>query len=273
MPKPYVISNGWFSEVYGHAVKKHDCDEPGMSAFDYRPIGIMEHYTAGCGDNLSDLMRSRGYVICTFSIDRDGTIRQYTPLFRGAWHAYDASEKYVGIEHAGLPGSCNLTKDSLASSIKLNAAIVVACRDLRDINIPLKHIGGCNIGAAGFKEHVDGAIPDRCFWNESVHVDNPVGVMYGAKAGTANNGWSKFFEDIDATMRGGGDDLNDEEHSWLEQTKDLVKNYVRGVVGHSKVGDSDQAGSGHNAGEFVRNKLIELDNRVTRIEEGSGGGR
>src|SRR5262245_21936234 len=61
----YKISNGWFSEVCGRSVLKRDMDEPGYDAFPYDrgyPIGIMEHFTAGCGTDLSGVIRDRGYV-------------------------------------------------------------------------------------------------------------------------------------------------------------------------------------------------------------------
>src|SRR5215471_633499 len=114
---------------------------------------------------MSGNIESRGYVICNFSIGLTGNIYQYTPLSRGSWHAQDPSEYYVGIEHTGLPGSCNLTDEQRAASIDLNAAIVQAVSDLWGFLIPLRHVAGCNYTTAGFKEHIDGAVPDRCSWD------------------------------------------------------------------------------------------------------------
>src|SRR5215471_14133634 len=121
---------------------------------------------------MSGNIESRGYVICNFSIGLTGNIYQYTPLFRGAWHAQDPSENYVGIEHTGLPGSCNLTDEQYAASIDLNAAIVQAVFDFKAFHIPLTWVPGCNITTPGFKEHIDGAVPAHCSWNDKVHCDN-----------------------------------------------------------------------------------------------------
>lgn len=213
MTEPYRISNGWFSEVYGLGVLKRDLDRPDMGAFNYpsgRPFGIAQHYTAGCGTDLSGVANARGYVICTFSIDRAGAIYQYVPLFRGAWHAQDLSENYVGIEHSALPGNCALTDVQRASSIKLNAAVVVAVKDLKGIDIPLRHIEGCVINAPGFKEHADGAIPTICDWDDKVHTDNPVSWWAGGQPGaTVNKGWDVFLGDINEMIQTGGEMADD----------------------------------------------------------------
>lgn len=274
MAKPYAISNGWFSEVYGYPVLKRDCDRPDMGSFNYPkgyPIGVVEHYTAGCGSDLSGIANSRGYVICTFSIDEAAKIYQYTPLFRGAWHAQDASEEYVGIEHSALPGSCALNQKQRAASIALNAAIVLATKNLKGFQIPYVHVGSCNISKAGFKEHADGAMPNRCGWNDKVHTDNPVSWWGGGNPGNSvGKGWDAYLGDIKDTVKTGGEDMTDDQAAQLAQTADFVKNYVRGINGNTQAGNSDQATAGFNAGEFLRRKINELDDEVESLTEAVG---
>lgn len=276
MAKPYVISNGWFSEVYGHPVAKRDMDEPNMGAYNYpggHPIGVMEHYTAGCGTDLSGLMQSRGYVICNFSVDQSGKVYQYTPLMRGSWHSYEASESYVGIEFSALPGSCPLNAKQREVGVKLNAAIVVAVKNLKGFDIPLRHVSGCPINTAGFKEHADGAMPDRCGWNENVHCDNPVAWWAGGKPGAVvNKGWDAFLGDINETIRNGGEDMNETQANQLEQTADFVKNLVRGITGNTKAGNSDQATAGHNAGDWLRSNISTLKKDVDALQDAAGIG-
>jgi hypothetical protein len=203
--KVYAISNGWFSEVCGRKVIKRDWDEPGYDAFTYdrgHPIGVMEHFTAGCGTDLSGIIQDRGYVICNFSVTLEGAIYQYVPLNRGTWHAHETGENLCGIECSGLPGTCNLTQPQYEALVDLNAAIVQAVKNIYDFDIPYKHVGGCSITTPGYKEHCDGALPDRCGWNPKVHCDNPITIWGGGQPmAEVGKGWDKFFGDIKARLQ------------------------------------------------------------------------
>jgi hypothetical protein len=265
----YKISNGWFTEVDGVRVFRRDCDEPGMDAFDYAkgyPVGIAQHYTAGCGTDLTGTMYARGYVLCTFSIDGAGNIYQYTPLLRGAWHAQDLSRYYTGVEYSALPGTCNLTDAQYSRGVGLNAAIVQAVADLKGFLIPLRHVGGCDITTPGLKEHADGAMPQRCSWNDKVHCDNPITIWGGGRpAAEVNKGWDKFLADIDGRLNpapappeeGFLMALSDDEQARLYAVtywtmRGTNNEASPGTVSYGGVDVTQQAMNGWKAGQVIR---------------------
>ena len=220
---PYDISNGFFTQVFGRPVIKRDLDRPGMDAFNYRkgfPTGVLEHGTWGCGSDLSALMVSRGYVFCNFSIDRNGRIYQYVPLFRGTWHAHEAGEDLTGIEHTVFPETCGLTRVQRVASVTLNAAIVLAVKDLAKFDINLEHGAGDDPKTASFLEHIDGAIPDREEWDPNVHCDNPISMWGGGRPALDHDvkaGWDPFLHDI-GVLTGGGSVPVDEEGVFMALT-------------------------------------------------------
>lgn len=240
--KPYAVSGGWFSEVFGHPVRKVD-----MTYLDHTryaaggPHGVVWHYTAGCGTNLSGTIQGRGYNICTFSVDRDGVIYQYLPATYAAWHAYDASYEYIGVEHSGLPGSCNLTDAEYAASVALFAALVVWHDNALGITVDVRHSTGCELGSAAFKEHADGI---GCDWNPKTHTDG---------LDPAGWNWPVFLADVANTI-GGGDDMTDEQAKQLAAVNDWVRGLVRGVLGSGPGDDtpSDQLTNGYNAGQAIK---------------------
>lgn len=218
---PYKISDGWFLEVFGRRVLKRDLDFPGMDAFNYKnghPIGVLEHGTWGCRGDQTENSVDRGYVILNFSVDQDGTIYQYTPLFRGAWHAHEAGETLAGIEHVMLPGTCELTRIQRSASVALNAAIVLAVKDLAKYDIKLVH-GDGSLGKSVFLEHIDGAIPERREWNPAVHCDNPITVWGGGRpANDHDMGWESFLHDIGVLVNDGGAPPEEEEEPFMALT-------------------------------------------------------
>ncbi len=165
----YEIEHGWFRTVNGRPVVRRDVGLPTTYYHDGHPIGILWHYTAGCGSDISDVLKSRGISV-TFSVDRDGHIYQYVPIGKAAWHAYDASHYYVGIEHTALPGSCELTDVQLEASAALSAAIVEWTERAHGFRVPLRKLAApISIAdfAPGFLDHRDGD-PS---WNRNGHTD------------------------------------------------------------------------------------------------------
>lgn len=160
------ISRGWLEEVDGRAVTRKPVAARGGTWPEARPIGIIFHYTAGCGSDLSGVFTDRG-VSAHFSVDRDGKIYQYVPLGKIAWHADNANSYYVGLEHTALPGRCDLTEPQLQASAALSAAIVQWAWQRRGVEIPLRKIQGPDL-VPGFHDHADG---DGTVWNISGHTD------------------------------------------------------------------------------------------------------
>jgi hypothetical protein len=242
--KPYVISGGWLSEVFGHPVRKVD-----MTYIDHTrywsgaPRGPFWHYTAGCGTNLAGTIESRGYNICTLSIDRDGVIYQYLPLAYAAWHAYDASYNYIGVEHSGLPGSCNLTDAEYEASVALFAALVLWIKAEYGRTVNVEHNGGCGLTAYAFKEHADGI---GCSWNPKTHTDglDPAGWS-----------WPTFLGDVQAKIDGGEEDeLDADQAQQLNDTYLFTRWLVRGINGSGAPASDapDQAANGYKAGQELK---------------------
>ncbi len=158
----------WFTNIGGHEVIR--CAVPtslrGGRWPKGHPIGIVFHYTAGCGSDLSAVFQNRR-VSAHFSVDREGNIRQYVPLDEVAYHADRANGYYYGVEHTALPGTCDLTDEQLEASAMLAAALVHYVTRRWGFNIPLRKIEGPDL-RAGFHDHADG---DGVTWNLNRHVD------------------------------------------------------------------------------------------------------
>ncbi len=184
----YKLDHGWFSEVNGAPVIKRDVGLPTTYYHDGRPIGVLWHYTAGCGADISGVLKARGISV-TFSVDRDGHIYQYVPIGKAAWHAYDASHYYVGIEHSALPGTCDLTHPQLFASVQLSAAIVEWSRRANGFAIPLRKLEppvSASDFAPGFLDHKDG----DSTWNRNGHTD-----------GLYSIGWSTYLLWVAAVLK------------------------------------------------------------------------
>lgn len=160
------VNPKWFRKVNGLPVIKRPVSPYGGSWKDGHPEGIIFHYTAGCGSDLSGVFESRR-VSSQFSVDREGRIYQYTPVDAVAWHADNANDHYIGIEHTALKGQCDLTDVQLAASVKLVAAILEYIKDRWNFKVPLKKIDGPAL-VPGFHDHADG---DGVLWNYNRHVD------------------------------------------------------------------------------------------------------
>jgi hypothetical protein len=191
----FSFGSGWFTRVNGVRVIHHDV---GLGSTTYTagyPRGILFHYTAGCGSDISGVLKARGISV-TFSVDRDGNVYEYLPLDTAGWHGYEASHYFVGIEHTALPGSCELTDVQLEASAKLSAAIIERTQQAHGFTIPLNYYGkpesiGIPDFKPGFIDHRDG----KSDWNQNGHTDH----LYSWS-------WKKYLAAIAAV---GGDDMTD----------------------------------------------------------------
>ena len=66
-----------------------------------QPLGVIEHFTAGCNDPFDTLV-GKGFGV-HFAVHQDGTVIQYIDTAHWAWHARDASPHYLGVEPVGNP--------------------------------------------------------------------------------------------------------------------------------------------------------------------------
>ncbi|HXH24345.1 MAG TPA: peptidoglycan recognition family protein [Vicinamibacterales bacterium] len=164
------IKGGRILSLNGRRVIQRSVPHHGGRWATHRPCGIVFHYTAGCGSDLTGVFTDRN-VSAHFSVDREGTVYQYVPLGRIAWHADNANGFYVGIEHTALPGRCDLTDEQLKASAALSAAIVQWAKRRRGVDIPLRKVDGPAL-VPGFHDHADG---DGQSWNFSRHTDR----LYG----------------------------------------------------------------------------------------------
>lgn len=156
----------WFTEVNGLPVIRRPVTAKGGTWAKGHPVGIVFHYTAGCGSDLSSVFQERR-VSAHFSVDRDGNIYQYVPVAEVAWHADRANGFYVGIEHSALPGTCDLTDRQLEASAALSAAICEYIERRWGFRVPLKKVAGADL-VPGFHDHADG---DGRSWNLNRHTD------------------------------------------------------------------------------------------------------
>jgi hypothetical protein len=174
-------TNGWLTEVNGHKVVKKDYGlRYGGAWGNGRPDGVLFHYTAGCGSDIGGTLKSRGISV-HFNISREGTIYQYVPLGNVAYHAYDASYHYWGVEHTAFKGSCDLTDTQLEASAALFAGLIEYAKEKKGLTIPLRHEPGPAF-TKGFKDHKDGT---KTTWNPNVHVD-----------GLYRWSWDKYIREI-----------------------------------------------------------------------------
>lgn len=91
-----------------------------------QPLGVIEHFTAGCRDPFDTLV-GKGFGV-HFAVHQDGTVVQYHDTAHWSWHARGASPHYFGVEHVGNPGPqlpgiprCDLTEVQLEASAELTA--------------------------------------------------------------------------------------------------------------------------------------------------------
>ncbi len=134
---------------------------PWYRADSIRPVGIVHHFTAGCGDAWVTLNQRQ--VSSHFWVGRDGSVEQYVDTDDRAWHAGGANELFIGVEHQALPGTCDLTDTQLYMSAALSAWLCWM------YGIPLQRSYGAPL-TPGFKAHNDGLDP-AATWNPNRHYD------------------------------------------------------------------------------------------------------
>lgn len=186
----WKVDKGWFTDVNGIPVIKRDV---GLGSTTYTagyPKAVIFHYTAGCGSDISSVLKSRGISV-TFSVDREGKVYEYLPLDVAGWHAFGMSHYAIGVEHTALPGSCDLTDVQLEASAKLMNAIRDYVKTKHGFTIPLKKLPApvtlTNV-QPGFFDHRDGASD----WNENGHTDH----LYRWT-------WKQYLAAIDTADTGG----------------------------------------------------------------------
>jgi len=163
----YKQTRGWFRSANGVQVKKSAVPNHSGAFPDGRPHGVVFHYTVGCSDDISPALKARGISV-HFSVGRTGIIYQYVSVRNVAWHADNANDHYVGIEHAAYPGTCDLTSKQLETSALLVAALREYYELRRGFSWPLNKIDGPAL-KAGFHDHRDG---DGELWNYNGHTDH-----------------------------------------------------------------------------------------------------
>jgi len=162
----YKQRRGWFRRVNGVPVKKVSVGNHSGSFPSGRPHGVVFHYTVGCNADISGTLKSRGISV-HFNVGQAGEVFQFVSVRKVAWHADNANDHYVGVEHAAWPGNCELTPKQLETSAKLVAALREYYERKRGYSWPLKKIVGSDL-VAGFHDHRDG---NGSLWNYNGHTD------------------------------------------------------------------------------------------------------
>lgn len=202
----YTERNGWFTKVNGHGITRRDLNLGSTTYTAGFPKGILWHYTAGCGSDISGTLKDRGISV-TFSVDLEGRIFEYLPVAVAGWHAFEASHYFLGIEHTAYPGSCDLTDQQLVASADLAAAIIEWNQARNHFTIPTTHIGSgpASVGIAdfrpGFLDHREGK-PD---WNENGHSDH----LYRWS-------WGQYLRAVDNALEGDDMGLTEKQADALE---------------------------------------------------------
>jgi hypothetical protein len=185
----YNLEGGWLRSANGIDVARRPVRHFGAAWPRGHPIGYLFHYTAGCGSDLSNVLDARGISV-HFSVDRGGRVYQYVPVTNVAFHAFEASLVYWGVEHSAKPGECDLTDEQLAASARLTAALVELTDRRWSFEIPLRKTSGPQL-VPGFKDHVDGTTST---WNDNGHSDH----LYRWT-------WNEYLSVVEDVMRGEGD--------------------------------------------------------------------
>lgn len=204
------------------------------------PIGYLFHFTAGCGSDLTNVLNQRGISV-HFSVDQKGTIYEYVPVDNVAFHAFEASFVYWGVEHNALRGRCDLTDEQLMVSARLTAALVELTRRRWGFDIPLRKTQGPDL-VPGFKDHTDGT---RSTWNDNGHTDR----LYRWS-------WSRYLTEVEAVLSG------KEEDVLTPEQEDAVK-FAQGQLKYLEGGPSPaEPGPGRRGWRFARRISEAIDEPV-----------
>lgn len=168
LPQLTINSDGWLS---GDGVKLEPAGIHFGSGWRLgHPIGVLNHFTVGCGDP-HDTLVSRGVSAhgCTL---QDATFVQYVSFKDLSFHAYDQAFFTIGWENAALPGVCDFNVNMLARLAQLNATIIKWVADTYNFQIPIKRAPGASLTDPGIKCHCDGLAPGST-WDPKGHYDAP----------------------------------------------------------------------------------------------------
>lgn len=137
------------------------------------PIGVLLHFTAGCGDPHSVLLSRHASVHGGVLRPEDGGYTdQYVTLNDYGYHAYEASRRFFGIETVAMPGICDVTVGQLQRLARLTAFLAEHAEQVWKVNIPTRRSPGCEF-VPGIKFHSDGLEPG-CDWDPNRHWDSPL---------------------------------------------------------------------------------------------------
>ncbi len=208
----YQVEGGWLRRVNGVDVERRPVLHLGTHWPSGHPIGYLFHYTAGCGSDLTNVLNKRGISV-HFSVDREGTIYEYVPISNVAFHAFEASFVYWGVEHNALPGTCDLTDEQLEVSTRLTAGLVELTAHRWGFEIPLRKTHGPSL-VPGFKDHADGTTTT---WNDNGHTDR----LYRWS-------WPRYLDAVQAVLSGKEEDvLSPEEEDAISFAHGQLK-YLEG---------------------------------------------
>lgn len=226
----FNLEGGWLRSVNGVDVARRPVRHFGGSWPRGHPIGYLFHYTAGCGSDISDVLDARG-ISAHFSVDRDGRVFEYVPIFNVAFHAFEASFVYWGVEHNADRGSCELTDEQLMVSARLTAGLVELTRARWGFEIPLRKTAGPQL-VPGFKDHADGTTST---WNDNAHTDR----LYGWT-------WDRYLAEVLDVLRG------EDDVSLTPDQEDAIK-FAQGQLKYLEGGPSPaEPGPARRGWRFAR---------------------
>jgi N-acetylmuramoyl-L-alanine amidase-like protein len=151
----------WFPKAERHELPT-DCL---VGRWKAQPIGVIEHFTAGCQDPYNTLVE-KGFGVLAV-VHRDGSVVQFQDTTHWSWHARGASPYYFGVEHIGYPTKCDLTVDQLEASAELTAWILGTVLGWKPEDVQRSF--GISF-TPGLKAHFDG-LEDAPVWDICHHWD------------------------------------------------------------------------------------------------------
>jgi N-acetylmuramoyl-L-alanine amidase-like protein len=227
----YDLEGGWLRTVNGIDVARRPVKHFGGPWPRDHPIGYLFHYTAGCGSDISGVLDDRGISV-HFSVDLDGKIYEYVPVTNVAFHAFEASFVYWGVEHTARRGTCDLTDEQLAVSARLTAGLVELTGRRLAFDIPLRKTHGPEL-VPGFKDHADGTTST---WNDNGHTDR----LYGWT-------WDRYLSEVRSVLAG-----EEDEVALTADQEDAIK-FSFGMLKYLRGGPSpSEPGPGRRGWRFAR---------------------
>jgi hypothetical protein len=236
----YNLEGGWLRSVNGVDVARRPVRSFGGSWPRRHPIGYLFHYTAGCGSDISGVLDDRGISV-HFSVDRHGRVYEYVPVSNVAFHAFEASFVYWGVEHNAAPDRCDLTDHQLSVSARLTAGLIELTHRRWGYGIPLRKTSGPQL-VPGFKDHSDGTTST---WNDNGHTDR----LYGWT-------WDQYLSEVRDVLSG------EDEVALTPDQEDAVK-FAQGQLKYLEGGPSPaEPGPARRGWRFARRISEAIDEPV-----------